>query len=216
MADTNNQEESVGDGDAGGSGRFDLSRRDTIKGVIGGGVVAANVYLFNNIRQRAVAEPTLRDRFSSQVTLHVNGQDRHVAVDDHERLLETLRYKLGLTGGKFGCDRAMCGACTVEIDGEPIYGCTYMTRDAVGKEITTIEGLEENGELHPIQEAFIDNMGGQCAYCTPGMIMSGKSLIDNNGDPTREEVRQALSGVLCRCGNYEQEIESVLDAAQRI
>lgn len=217
MAESTNPEEPVDDGDSSGRGRFDLSRRDTIKGVIGGGVVAANVYLFNNIRQRAVADPDLRERFSSQLELTVNGETRHVDVDDHERLLETLRYKLGLTGGKFGCDRAMCGACTVEIDGEPIYGCTYMTRDAVGKEITTIEGLEdENGDLHPIQEAFIDNMGGQCAFCTPGMIMSGKSLLDDNGDPSRDEVKHALSGVLCRCGNYEQEIESVLDAAGRM
>ncbi|WP_331235038.1 (2Fe-2S)-binding protein [Natronorarus salvus] len=197
--------------------RFSLSRRDTIKGVIGGGVVAANVYLFNNIRQsRVAAEPTLRERFSNQIQLNVNGETRHVNVDDQERLLETLRYKMGLTGGKFGCDRAMCGACTIEVDGEPIYGCTYFTRDAVGKEIVTIEGLEENGQLHPLQEAFIETMGGQCAYCTPGMIMSGKALLDENGDPSREEVRQALSGVLCRCGNYEQEIQGVLEAAERM
>lgn len=198
-------------------GLFSLSRRDTIKGVIGGGVVAANMYLFNRTRQgRAVADPSVRDRFSGQISLSVNGEDRHVTIEDQERLLETLRDRLGLTGGKFGCDRAMCGACTVEIDGEAVYGCTMFTRDAVGKDIVTIEGLADNGELHPIQDSFIDLMGGQCAYCTPGMIMSAKTFLDNNSDPSRAEVKQALSGVLCRCGNYEQEIDSTLEAAQRM
>lgn len=205
-----------GDPDDDGS-LFSLSRRDTIKGVIGGGVVAANAYLFNNIRQtRVAAQPSVRDRFSGQIQLDVNGETRHVNVEDQERLLETLRYRMGLTGGKFGCDRAMCGACTVEIDGQAVYGCTYFTRDAVGKEITTIEGLANNGNLHPIQDAFIDNLGGQCAYCTPGFIMTAKPFLEENGDPSRDEVRQAISGVLCRCGNYEQEIDSVLDAAQRM
>ncbi|MFB6198557.1 MAG: (2Fe-2S)-binding protein, partial [Halobacteriaceae archaeon] len=126
------------------------------------------------------------------------------------------RYKLGLTGTKFGCDRAMCGACTVQIDGEPIYGCTYFTRDAVDKEIETVEGLEENGSLHPIQQAFIDELGGQCAYCTPGMIMSGKALLEDNPNPDRSEVKDALAGNLCRCGNYENEISAVLEAAKNM
>lgn len=222
MADSDKNDIPVRDGgepdvDGDDDGLFSLSRRDTIKGVIGGGVVAANAYLFNNMREsRAAAQPTVRDRFSNQLMLDVNGENRHVNVDDQERLLETLRYKLGLTGGKFGCDRAMCGACTVEVDGDPVYGCTYFTRDAVGKEITTIEGLEEDGELHPLQESFIENLGGQCAYCTPGMIMAAKPLVEENDDPSRDEIKQTLSGVLCRCGNYENEIRSVEDAARRM
>lgn len=202
-------------------GGFDKpSRRDVIKGVIGGTLVAANAYLMNNIRT-ATADaggegPGVRERFSNQLKLDVNGRTRFVKVEDQERLAETLRYKLGLTGTKLGCDRAMCGACTIEVDGDPIYSCTYFTRDAAGKEITTIEGLESDGELHPVQESFVEEMGGQCGFCTPGMIMSAKSLLDENPDPDREEVKEGLSGNLCRCGNYENEIESVLNAAEKL
>lgn len=205
----------IGDG-SGDDGRLQVSRRDLIKGTLGGGVVAANAYLFTNISQRVAAEPDrgVRRRFQNQIVLNVNGRRRHVTIEDQERLLETLRYRLGLTGGKFGCDRAMCGACTVNIDGEPVYGCTYLTRDAVGKEIATVEGLSQNGALHPIQEAFLAELGGQCAFCTPGFIMSAKALLDDNPSPSRDEVKQALAGNLCRCGNYENEIKSVLRAAE--
>lgn len=208
----------LGDDDGG----FDEpSRRQVIKGAIGGTLVAANAYLFNNVRQVAAddgsSDPGLREQRKSPAMLTVNGRKRTVpAVADQERLTETLRYKLGLTGSKFGCDRAMCGACTVEVEGQPVYGCTYFTRDAVGKEITTIEGLEEDGELHPLQESFVEGLGGQCGFCTPGMIMSAKSLLEENPDPSREEVKEALSGNLCRCGNYENEIDSVLAAAEEM
>ena len=205
--------------DEGGGPVGDLSRRDLIKGALGGVIVGANAYLFDNVR-KASAEtgepPGVRERFSGSLTLNVNGRRRNVNVEDQERLLETLRYKLGLTGSKFGCDRAMCGACTVLVDGEPIYGCTYFTRDAVGQEVTTIEGLESNGQLHPLQEAFIEDLGGQCAFCTPGMILSGLALVEENGDPSREAVKAGLSGNLCRCGNYENEISAVMKAAQRM
>lgn len=201
---------------SGGDDGLQVSRRDLIKGTLGGGVVAANAYLFNNMSQRVAAQsdPGVRTRFQNQIVLNVNGRRRHVTIEDQERLLETLRYRLGLTGGKFGCDRAMCGACTVNIDGDPVYGCTYLTRDAVGKEISTVEGLSENGTLHPIQEAFLEELGGQCAYCTPGFIMSAKALLDDNPNPSRDEVKQGLAGNLCRCGNYENEIKSVLRAAE--
>lgn len=196
------------------------SRREVIKGAIGGTLVAANAYLFNNIREVSAEGERdadgVRERVSNQLKLDVNGRTRFVKVEDQERLAETLRYKLGLTGTKFGCDRAMCGACTVQIDGDAIYACSYFTRDAVGTEVTTIEGLESDGQLHPLQESFIEELGGQCAYCTPGMIMSGKALLDENPDPDREEVKQALSGNLCRCGNYENEIASVLNAADKL
>jgi len=210
-----------GTGDDPDDGGFDdPSRRDIIKGAIGGTLVAANAYLFNNVRQAAAETdrdvPGVRERFSNQLKLTVNGKNRFVKVEDQERLAETLRYKLGLTGTKFGCDRAMCGACTVQVDGDAIYGCTYFTRDAVGKEVTTVEGLERDGSLHPLQQTFMEGLGGQCAYCTPGMIMSGKALLEENADPSREEVKDALSGNLCRCGNYENEIDSVLQAAERL
>lgn len=197
----------------------DISRRDAIKGTIGGTLVAANAYLFDNIAKSGGQDgrqPGVRERFSNQLKLNVNGRERFVKVEDQERLAETLRYKLGLTGTKFGCDRAMCGACTVQVDGDPIYSCTYFTRDAVGTEIETIEGLEDGGSLHPLQETFIEHLGGQCAFCTPGMIMSGKALLEENGDPSRAEVKEALSGNLCRCGNYENEITGVLEAAKRM
>lgn len=198
----------------------DVSRRDLIKGTIGGSIVAANAYLFNNVRRASATSERdgggVRDRFSNQVKLNINGRSRFVQVEDQERLLETLRYKLGLTGGKFGCDRAMCGACTVLVDGDPVYGCTYFTRDAVGKTVESVEGLEENGQLHPLQEAFVEELGGQCAFCTPGMIMSGKALLEENPDPDRQDVIEGLSGNLCRCGNYENEIKGVLSAADKM
>lgn len=203
---------------SGEDGRLPISRRDLIKGTLGGGVVAANAYLFTNMSQQVAAERDsgVRSRFQNQIALNVNGRRRHATIEDQERLLETLRYRLGLTGGKFGCDRAMCGACTVNIDGEPVYGCTYLTRDAVGKEISTVEGLSENGQLHPIQDAFLEELGGQCAFCTPGFIMSAKALLEDNPSPNRDEVKQGLAGNLCRCGNYENEIKSVLRAAERM
>jgi aerobic-type carbon monoxide dehydrogenase small subunit (CoxS/CutS family) len=218
-----NADDPPGDGEApsdGDSGVLDnVSRRDVIKGAMGGSLVAANAYLFSNIATSSaegVNAPGIRDRSRNQLKLNVNGRTRFVKVQDQERLAETLRYKLGLTGTKFGCDRAMCGACTVQADGEAVYGCTMFTRDAVGKEITTIEGLEKNDKLHPLQETFMETLGGQCAYCTPGMIMSGKSLLEENTDPTREEVKNALAGNLCRCGNYENEIKAVLRAGKRM
>ncbi|GAB7095864.1 hypothetical protein JCM30237_30180 [Halolamina litorea] len=209
---------SLGGDDDGGFD--DPSRRQVIKGAIGGTLVAANAYLFNNVRQVAAddgsSDPGLREQVTGQVMLNVNGRQRTATIADQERLTETLRNQLGLTGSKFGCDRAMCGACTVEVDGNPVYGCTYFTRDAVGTEITTIEGLESDGELHPLQESFVEGLGGQCGFCTPGMIMSAKSLLEENPDPSREEVKEALAGNLCRCGNYENEIDSVLAAAEEM
>ncbi|MFW6449270.1 MAG: (2Fe-2S)-binding protein [Halobacteriota archaeon] len=217
-ADHHDPPDAAGDGDPDGL-LGSVSRRDLIKGTLGGVIVGANAYLFDNVR-KAVADtdeaPGVRERFSGSLQLTVNGRRRNVNVEDQERLLETLRYKLGLTGSKFGCDRAMCGACTVLVDGEPIYGCTYFTRDAVGKEITTIEGLESNGSLHPLQEAFLEDLGGQCAFCTPGMILTGLSIIDEHDDPSREAVKAGLSGNLCRCGNYENEISAVMKAAKRM
>jgi aerobic-type carbon monoxide dehydrogenase small subunit (CoxS/CutS family) len=125
----------------------------------------------------------------------------------------TLRYKLGLTGTKLGCDRGECGACTVVIDGVATYSCSTLTHSVRGRKITTIEGLEgPNGELHKVQQAMIDELGPQCGFCTPGQIMSAVALLDANPRPTRDEVRHALSGNLCRCGAYDHYLNAVMRA----
>lgn len=135
-----------------------------------------------------------------------------------DMLVRTLREKLKLTGTKSSCNRGACGACTVIINGKLALSCTTLTADCDGKEIITIEGLidRESGNLHPIQQAFIENNGAQCGFCTPGMILGTKVLLDQNSDPTREDIKRALSGNICRCGNYNLIIKSVLAAAQKI
>ena len=127
----------------------------------------------------------------------------------------TLRYKLGLTGTKLGCDRAECGACTVLIDGVPSYSCSVLTHSVREKQITTIEGLEEpDGTLHPVQQGGLDEGGFQCAFCAPGFIMSMVAMVEQNPNPTREEAAHALSGNLCRCGDYNKILTSALRAAE--
>jgi aerobic-type carbon monoxide dehydrogenase small subunit (CoxS/CutS family) len=126
----------------------------------------------------------------------------------------TLRYKLGLTGTKLGCDRGECGACTVMIDDVASYSCSMLTHTVRGRSITTVEGLEgANGELHPVQQAMIDELGPQCGFCTPGQVMSAVALLRRNPQPTREEARQAMAGNLCRCGAYDHYLNSVMRAA---
>ncbi len=126
----------------------------------------------------------------------------------------TLRYKLGLTGTKLSCDRGECGACTVIADGTTIYSCTTLTHAVAGKKITTIEGVAKNGELHPVQKAFIAEIGPQCGFCTPGQVMSAVALLQVNPHPTIEEARRAMSGNLCRCGSYNQYLAGVMRAAK--
>jgi carbon-monoxide dehydrogenase small subunit len=135
-----------------------------------------------------------------------------------DTLAHTLRERLGLTGTKVACDNGACGSCTVLMDGKPVLACSILTVDCDGKEITTIEGLSDpvTGELHPIQQAFIDHHGVQCGFCIPGMILSSKALLDKIADPTEEEVKEGLSGNLCRCGNYSLIIKSVMEAAKII
>ena len=139
-------------------------------------------------------------------------------VYPRDTLLHTLREKLGLTGTKSSCESGECGACSVLIDGKLALSCLVLTVDCDGKEVTTIEGLSnpENDELHPIQEAFDENNGAQCGFCTPGMIIAAKVLLDENPNPTREDIQRALSGNICRCGNYNLITKSVLAAAEKI
>ena len=149
------------------------------------------------------------------VRLTVNGTEHELDVEPRLLLVHALRDKLGLTGTHVGCDTSNCGACTVHIDGEAVKSCTVLAVQADGAEITTIEGLGTEDNLHPMQEAFWNNHGLQCGYCTPGMIMSASALLARNPNPTEEEVRYGLEGNLCRCTGYHNIVKSVLDAASK-
>lgn len=149
-----------------------------------------------------------------QIKFSVNGKDYEISVPPQRTLLEVIREELGLTGTKEGCGLGECGACTVIMDGRTVNSCLVLAVEADGKQITTIEGLAKGDELHPIQQAFIDHGGFQCGFCTPGMIMSSKALLDENPSPTEEEIRQGLSGNFCRCTGYTKIIESVKAAAE--
>jgi aerobic-type carbon monoxide dehydrogenase small subunit (CoxS/CutS family) len=148
------------------------------------------------------------------LTLVVNNITYTIHVEPHLTLVEVLRDKLGLTGTKKSCNEGECGACTVLMDSKPVASCLVLAMDAQNKNITTIEGLAEGENLHPLQVAFVRFGGIQCGYCTPGMIMSAKALLDNNADPTPLEVREAISGNLCRCTGYQQIVDSVMEAAK--
>ncbi|HEX4009853.1 MAG TPA: (2Fe-2S)-binding protein [Solirubrobacteraceae bacterium] len=149
------------------------------------------------------------------VRLSVNGVERTLEVEPRVLLVHALRDNLGLTGTHVGCDTSNCGACTVHLDGEPVKSCTVLAVQADGAEVTTIEGMGTEDNLHPMQEAFWNNHGLQCGYCTPGMIMSAAALLAENPDPTEAEVRHALEGNLCRCTGYHNIVKSVLDAASK-
>lgn len=149
----------------------------------------------------------------SLIELNVNGQNYELAVDMHRTLLEVLREQLGFTGTKNGCDQGECGTCTVLLDGVPVHACLTLAVSAQGKEVTTIEGLARGDELHPLQQSFVDHGAIQCGFCTPGMILTGKALLEKNPSPTEGEIRRAISGNLCRCTGYVKIIEAIQDAA---
>ncbi|MFN7947441.1 MAG: (2Fe-2S)-binding protein [Blastocatellia bacterium] len=136
------------------------------------------------------------------ITLDINGVKKTASVEPRVTLLDTLRNDLDTTGAKRVCDRGTCGACTVMMDGKPVYACTVLAIEAQGKKIQTVEGLEQNGRLHPVQQAFVDNDGQQCGFCTPGFVMACKAMLDKHPDPTPEQIKQGLGGNLCRCGTY--------------
>jgi len=149
-----------------------------------------------------------------QLTIKVNGKPHSLTVDPNRTLLEVLREDLGLTGTKQACDTGGCGACTVIIDSRPVYSCLVLVVDCEGRDILTIEGLASDGELHPIQKAFIKYGAIQCGFCTPGMVMSAKALLDTNPEPTEQEVRKAIAGNLCRCTGYTKIVEAILSTAK--
>jgi aerobic-type carbon monoxide dehydrogenase small subunit (CoxS/CutS family) len=190
-----------------------LTRRDLIKGVIAAGAVSSTGYLFRGpLKQVFASAPGSVDRL---ITLNVNGQQRRVDVMKQETLAMTLRYKLGLTGTKLGCDRAECGACTVLIDDVPHYACSVLTHTTRGKKIQTIEGLASpDGTLHPVQQGVVDEQGFQCAFCMSGFVMSAVGFLKTNPNPTRQQMAQGVSGNLCRCQDYDKILNSLMRGAE--
>lgn len=148
------------------------------------------------------------------IKLHVNGEEFEVLTETHKTLLEVLREDLGLTGTKRGCDLGSCGACTVLIDGKPYLSCLTLAIDVQGKKITTIEGLAQDGTLHPLQHAFAEKGAIQCGFCTPGMILTAKAFLDENPTPSEENVKTAISGNLCRCTGYVKIVEAILSVVE--
>ncbi len=149
------------------------------------------------------------------IELKINGDNYEVLVSPNNTLLEVLRDKLGLMGTKQGCDLGACGACTVLINGEAYLSCIMLAMDAVGKEIMTIEGIEEDGLLHPLQTAFVEKGGLQCGFCTPGMILTAKTILDEEKHPTEDTIKKKMAGNLCRCTGYKKIIEAVMSVTEQ-
>ena len=190
------------------------TRREFIKRVIATGAVAsAAAYVYGGLTGCS-RKASLSGGIERLISLNVNGEVRRVDVLPQETLAMTLRYKLGLTGTKLGCDRAECGACTVMLDDIAHYSCSTLTHSVRTRKIVTIEGLAgPGGELHPVQQAFVDELAPQCGFCTPGQVMSAVALLKHNPRPSREEARMAMSGNLCRCGAYDNYLNAVMRAA---
>jgi len=192
------------------------ARRNFIKGVIAAGAAVSSAsYLFRtNALGQAESAPGSADRL---ISLSVNGQDRRVDVLKQETLAQTLRYKLGLTGTKLGCDRAECGACTVLIDDVPHYACSVLTHTVRTKKIMTIEGLASaDGTLHPVQQGVVDEQGFQCAFCMPGFVMSAVGYLKTNANPSREQLAHGVSGNLCRCQDYDKILTALMRGAEHL
>ena len=194
-----------------------VSRRNFIKGVIASGaVVSSAAYLW---RSSAVIgqQPSAVGSVERLIKLTVNGQERRVDVLKQETLATTLRYKLGLTGTKLGCDRAECGACTVLVDDVPHYSCSILTHAVRGKQIVTIEGLAAaDGTLHPVQQGVVDEQGFQCAFCMSGFIMAAVGFLKTNPNPTRAQLAHGISGNLCRCQDYDKILTALMRGAENM
>ena len=188
-----------------------VSRRKFIQGVIAGGAgVSSATYLF-----RASSPASAASAGERLITLSVNGQQRRVDVMKQETLAWTLRYKLGLTGTKIGCDRAECGACTVLIDGVPRYSCSTLTHTVRNAKVVTVEGLESaDGKLHPVQQGLVEEQGFQCAFCMSGFIMATVGYLQTNPNPTRAELAHGISGNLCRCQDYDKILTAMMRGAE--
>ena len=197
-----------------GKNPLDISRRDFLKGM-GTSAIATSIAT-SPLSLPSVAEaappPAVREAY---IQLNVNNKTRRLKVKAHWTLLDVLRKEIGHTGTKKFCDRGSCGACTVIMDGKAVYACSRLAIEADNKKILTIEGLLQGGKLHPIQEAFLEHDGLQCGFCTSGQIMSVKALLDKNPRPTQEEIKEGLSGNVCRCSAYPKILKSAMAAAQR-
>jgi aerobic-type carbon monoxide dehydrogenase small subunit (CoxS/CutS family) len=193
-----------------------FTRRSFIKGVIAtGAAVSASAYVFRG--SDALGQSSMPGSVERLMTLNVNGQMRRVDVMKQETLATTLRYKLGLTGTKIGCDRSECGACTVLVDDVPHYSCSILTHTVRDKKIRTVEGLEKpDGTLHPVQQAIVDEQGFQCAFCMSGFMMATVGFLQANPSPTRAELAHGISGNLCRCGDYNKILNSMMRGAENM
>ena len=194
-----------------------VSRRNFIKGVVASGAAVSTAgYLWRSAAIHG-QQPSAPGSVERLITLNVNGQDRRVDVLKQETLAWTLRYKLGLTGTKLGCDRSECGACTVLVDDVPRYSCSVLTHTVRGKKIVTIEGLAAaDGTLHPVQQGVIDEQGFQCAFCMSGFIMATVGFLKTNPNPTRAELAHGISGNLCRCQDYDKILTAMMCGAENL
>jgi aerobic-type carbon monoxide dehydrogenase small subunit (CoxS/CutS family) len=191
------------------------SRREFIKRVIASGAVASTGSLMlGGLSGCAPGRRPVAGSVERLVSLDINGQLRRVDVLPQETLAMTLRYKLGLVGTKLACDRAECGACTVMIDGTTHYSCSTLTHSVRSRKVVTVEGLRgPDGALHPVQQAFVEELGPQCGFCTPGQVVAAVALLQKNPAPTRDEARHAMAGNLCRCGAYDNYLNAIMRAA---
>jgi len=198
--------------------RKTVTRRDFIKGLGGGaaGTALASRFLGRPVAAEAQEHGQAPIYSKKSITFSVNGRTVSIEVEPRETLLEVLRNKIKLTGTKSMCGRGECGGCTVLLDGQPVYSCLYLASRADGKSVLTVEGLAEGDNLHPVQRAFIDRDGYQCGFCTPGFILSSVALLNKTQTPSETEIKTALSGNLCRCGNYPKIYEAVAAASQKM
>jgi len=197
------------------SGTPSVSRRTFLKGIGGASVAATVIPTIRPTKSRA--QEAIKGVSVGSVTLRVNGATHTLTrVEARTTLLDALRSRLGLTGAKPVCLRASCGGCTVLLDGKAVYSCSILAMDAQGQEITTVEGLAKGDQLHPVQQAFIEHDALMCGFCTPGFIMSVTALLNENRNPTLDDVKRAVSGNICRCGTYTRIFEAALTAARRM
>jgi aerobic-type carbon monoxide dehydrogenase small subunit (CoxS/CutS family) len=193
--------------------RSGVTRRAFIKGVIASGAVASSAaYLFRS--SGIFGQTSAPGSVERLITLNVNGQMRPVDVMKQETLAMTLRYKLGLAGTKIGCDRAECGACTVLLDDVPHYSCSVLTHTVRGRKVQTIEGLANGDQLHPVQQALVDEQGFQCAFCMSGFTMAAVGFLKTNPNPTRQQLAHGISGNLCRCQDYDKILTAFMRGAE--
>jgi xanthine dehydrogenase YagT iron-sulfur-binding subunit len=193
-----------------------MSRRTFLQG-LGAGAAATGLLTVVVPPQTVEAKKALGKTIgpqASQVTLKINGTEHKTAIEPRHTLLDVMRQKLDITGPKPICERGSCGGCTVMVDKQPVYSCMMLAIDAVGKEITTVEGLSKDGELDPVQEAFLQHDAQMCGFCTPGFVVSVRALLDRNPNPTLDDVKKAVSGNTCRCGTYPRVFDAALTAAK--